>query len=414
MIRSRLFRLAFVPILVFAARAEGQEWVGTLKRAPSQYLTGTVTLEGVVAGAREGIAGASGTWGTYYLVDASDVEGLLVQTSQLPRAGARVRVDGLLREGDPTRGEPPLVLVETRRRTIRAGSAAAAVAAGSFVAVIALLVAWIRARREEQRLRWAQPSWLVPPPRTPWSRHPAQPQKASLDPARHFGEETIAGQYRRRKRALLSGASFAAVIWASSTTWVVWSTLVHADPTVAVDVGQRTPLPPPRRDSTAGPSHRVTFGASTPPASPAPPTTGPMGEPRAPAFPSPSAAPPPPASPPSDPALLALTRVGTQLVTALQAGPLSLRAFWPNAVPPDRASSAFVRFVEFYAPDTDRAQPTLVRRAGDRAEGTLQLPLAWWEDGGIRRTGTASFRVTLQQTGDTWTPVALVVAKPFP
>jgi len=211
--RCLLFACSFLPVpgpLPLAA----QGWIHDFKSSPDTYVGQEVTVEGFVAGGR---AGVDGKGGSYFLVDASDAAGIRVQTGAVPADGARFEVRGLLRRGE--RGEGVLVLVETDRTRIGSSPLLLAVAAGSALFALLLLLLYFRARRAERQHLLGAPLWLLPTT----APSPDGGSAVRLDPARDRADLALASRLGRRKRRLLVAVGAMSVAASTSGGWAAES-----------------------------------------------------------------------------------------------------------------------------------------------------------------------------------------------
>ncbi len=458
--RSFLLACAFLPVPGTIPLA-AQGWIHDLKSAPDKYLGQEVTVEGVVAGARPG---ADGKGGSYFLVDASDPAGIRVQTGKVPAEGGRFAVRGLLRAGEQGRGAP--VLVETGRTRIGSSPLLIAMAVGSALVTLLLLLVFFRARRAERQHLLGAPLWLLP------TSDPSATAGSAmrLDPSRDRTDTDIASRLSRRKRSLLAAVGAMTIATSSSAGWIAWAELsastgaVFWQPsgfresgTEATSSGLEplttdsaptmlvvTPPPPPASPGRLRPapergSSPVRTEGSTrrspppapPPASPVAPTetTVVLTVPRLPiATVLPLPPPPPPPSVVDSASARALREEQMRLAaeTGLRALHGRLRAaiagadrealsiLWPTGLGSRGSRDRFFDFVDDFRPEATLGQFESPAILGDMSQSRGSITMSWRGDFGVSRTATATFVLALRRSGNSWTVEGVHLTARFP
>lgn len=404
--------LAIVSVFPLATRVSAQEWIRDIKARPFQFLGREVELEGTVAGTRFNPNGEPG--GSYYLVDPSDLGGMQVRTSNLPREGQRVRSRGTIDLGIGPAAGP--MLLETSHERLGPHPLWLGLATISVGGLAVLLILWLRARRAERQHVLGQPLWLMqaapgsggPPAESGALQDAALPQ---FDYALQAAERAKAARLRRRTSRLLAASGLVAVVGSASTGWFVFAQLTQSQrnfawlPTVEDPVatspakmgsdtarfdeprelrlgGPVTPPPVPatrsRQDTMAGASSPRRAVPPPPPPPPPPPAPTRSSQPAvldtatravqtlppAPPLLSPPLAPPPPPPPPTSPPI----RPDSTVRVPAGPDPEALRSAAGNTFAGTAAS--LLTAVSGASPG---AIVALYRQDGDRRERFLQF-----------------------------------------
>lgn len=458
--RSILLACALLPLPGTVTLA-AQGWIHDLKSAPDRYLGQEVAVEGVVAGARPG---ADGKGGSYFLVDASDPTGMRVRTTRIPEEGGIFTVRGLLRPGE--RGEGALVLVETDRTRIGSSPLLLAVATGSALVTLLLLLMFFRARRAERQHALGAPLWLLPTS----DPAPTGGSAMRLDPSRDRSDLAIASRLNRRKRLLLVAVGAMTIATSSSAGWVVWAELsantgavfwqpsgfsvgeadiaspapgpvmTDSAPTLLVETPPPAPLSPrrprptpeerpstPPRAEGEGQSTRSIPEPAPPPVSPE--TTVVLTVPRLPparVLPLP----PPPPPPTVVDSAVARTLREERLALAAETGTRALHSRLHSAIargdqaeltalwPPEQGSRSFrnrfLDFVDDFRPEAALGQLESPAILGDVAQSRGSIAMTWRGDFGVTRTATATFLLALRRSGNSWAVEGVRLTERFP